>query len=181
MGNVANRRVTQSAGFSSPGGHQEVGRRNSEPEGRREREREREAEGLQGAKLGGRALGSESSSSFDQQASLMGASVGLKGNLFGDATVSLCEEIPEMAVTKMPWNAICPCATMVLLIYIYLAVDILPTALTDYERLKEQDEEEQEEEEEELPRRVQRREAILLDFLQPCLLYVAAAAVAIAA
>ncbi|OLP93688.1 hypothetical protein AK812_SmicGene24363 [Symbiodinium microadriaticum] len=68
------------------------------------------------------------------------------------------KEIPEMAVTKMPWNAICPCATMVLLIYIYLAVDILPTALTDYERLKEQDEEEQEEEEEELPRRVQRRE-----------------------
>ncbi|CAE7864614.1 unnamed protein product [Symbiodinium necroappetens] len=63
-----------------------------------------------------------------------------------------------MAGTKVPWKAIWPCATMVLLIYIYLAMDILPTDSMDYERLKEQDEEEQEEEEEELPHRVQRRE-----------------------
>ena len=54
-----------------------------------------------------------------------------------------------MAVTKVPWKAIWPCATMVLLIYIYLAVGIFKLDSKGYELLQEQDEEEEEEEQEE--------------------------------
>ena len=37
-----------------------------------------------------------------------------------------------MAVTKVPWNAIWPCAIMVFLIYLYLAVDIFKPFSMDY-------------------------------------------------
>ena len=41
-----------------------------------------------------------------------------------------------MAVTKMPWNAIWPCATMVLLIYIYFAMGIFTPRSMGYEPLE---------------------------------------------
>ncbi|CAE7907691.1 unnamed protein product [Symbiodinium necroappetens] len=46
------------------------------------------------------------------------------------------QENSEMAVTKMPWNAIWPCATMVLLIYIYFAMGILTPHSMGYEPLE---------------------------------------------